>query len=39
LAFTRNLPSPAVADSDRQSTHRSDSKGSLVRRTTQGSTV
>ncbi|MCW2943622.1 MAG: hypothetical protein JWR24_339, partial [Actinoallomurus sp.] len=33
------LPSPVVADSDRQSTHRNDSRGSLVRRTTQGSTV
>jgi hypothetical protein len=28
-----------VADSDRQSRHRNDSSGSLVRRTTQGSTV
>jgi hypothetical protein len=28
-----------VAASDRQSTHRNDSRGSLVRRTTQGSTV
>jgi len=37
--LTRNLPSPVVADSDRQSAHRNDSRGSLVRLTTQGSTV